>query len=165
MIRWYVLHCKPRKEQFVYEQLLIRNIEVFFPCNLSKDTNRRKAKPEAFFPGYIFVHTDLDQIGITSLQWLPGVIDLVKFGGIPAHVPDSLIHAIQSKIKRRNNVSGDFVEKIKPGDSVKIIDGPLTGYKAIFDSRLSGGARASVLLHLISGQKIQVQLPITQLYS
>ena len=163
MMSWYALHCKPRKERVVYEQLLVQAIDAFFPCILSKDTNRSRFKPEALFPGYIFVHADLEQNGVTSLQWLPGTIGIVKFGGIPARVPNSLINAIRSKIKRINNTGENFAEHIKPGDMVNISDGPFDGHKAIFDSRLSGGERARVLLTLLNDQTIQVQLPISQL--
>jgi len=165
MMHWYALHCKPRKEQVVYEQLLVRAIEVFYPRIPSGNTNRYKPRMKAYFPGYIFVHADLEQLGITSLQWLPGVIGIVTFGGIPAHVPNSLINAIRSRITRINNTSGDIAEGIKPGDMVNISDGPLAGHKAIFDSRLSGGERARVLLTLLNHQTIQIQLPISQLHS
>ena len=165
MMRWYALHCKPRKEQVVYEQLLVRAIEAFSPCAPVKDAGRRKSRLEAYFPGYIFVCADLEQIGITTLQWLPGLIDIVKFGGIPAQVPDSLINAIRSKIKRISNLGEDIAEHIKPGDMVNISDGPFAGQKAIFDSRLSGGERARVLLTLLNDQTIQIQLPISQLHS
>lgn len=165
MMRWYVLHCKPRKEKVVYEQLLLRTIEAFFPCIPSGVDGRHRSGLEALFPGYIFVHADLEQIGITSLQWLPGSIDIVKFGGIPAHVPDPLINAIRSKIKRIKIAGENIVEHIKPGDMVNINDGPFAGNKAIFDSRLSGGERARVLLTLLNDQTIQIQLPVSQIYS
>ena len=165
MMHWYALHCKPRKEQVVYEQLLVRTIEAFFPQTPSRSAGNRKSRMEAYFPGYIFVHTDLEQIGTTSLQWLPGVISIVTFGGIPAHIPVSLINTIRSKIKHINNTEGDIAKRIKPGDRVDISCGPFVGYKAIFDSRLSGGDRARVLLTLLDHQTIQIQLPISQLHS
>ena len=165
MMRWYALHCKPRKEQVVYEQLLVQAVDAFFPCIPSRNASRRKSRMEAYFPGYLFVRADLEQIGIASLQWLPGVKDIVTFGGIPAHVPDSLINAIRLKIMRIKNSGDGIVEHIKPGSTVKINDGPFAGHKAIFDSRLPGGERARVLLTLLNDQKIQVQLPIAQLYT
>ena len=165
MMRWYALHCKPRREQVVYEQLLVQAIEAFFPCTPSRNTRKHKSRMEAYFPGYIFVHADLEQIGTSSLQWLPGVMGIVTFGGIPGHVPDSLINAIRSKIKRiNNNEGGNTIEPMKPGDTVNISDGPFAGHKAIFDSHLSGGERARVLLNLLNLQTIQIQLPISQLY-
>ena len=166
MKHWYALHCKPRKEQVVYEQLLIRAIEVFFPRIPSGNANKRKPRMEAYFPGYIFVHADLEQLGITPLQWLPGVISIVSFGGTPAHVPNALINTIRSKIKHINsNKEGDIAKRIKPGDLVNISGGPFAGYKAIFDSHLSGGERARVLLTLLDHQTAPIQLPISQLLS
>ena len=165
MMHWYALHCKPRKEQVVYEQLLVRSIEAFFPRTLSRNDSKRKTGIEAYFPGYLFVHADLEQLGITPLQWLPGAIGIVTFGGIPAHVPDVLINTIRSKIKRINNTGEDIAKRIKPGDMVDISDGPFAGHKAIFDSRLSGGERARVLLTLLNHQTLQIQLPISQLHS
>ena len=163
-MRWYTLHCKPRKEQIVYEQLLTRAIEAFFPCVPSGKDGRRKSKMEAYFPGYIFVHADFEQTGTAAVQWLPGVLNVVTFGGIPADVPDSLIHAIWSKVERIKNTGEDTMELMKPGDMINISDGPFAGHQAIFDSRLSGGERARVLITLLNRQKIQIQLPISQLY-
>jgi transcriptional antiterminator RfaH len=165
MMHWYALHCKPHKEQVVFEQLLVRSIEAFYPCILSRNNSRRKTKKKAYFPGYIFVHADLEQLGTSSLQWLPGVINIVAFGGIPARVPKSLINTLRSKIERINNADKDIVERIKPGDKVEISGGLFDGHKAIFDSRLPGGERARVLLALLNHQMIQIQLPTAQLHS
>ncbi len=95
---WFALHSKPRKEELLYGQLSQRNIDVFYPRIRVQPVNPRSAKVRAYFPGYVFIHVDLTEIGFSSLQWLPGATGLVSFGGEPASVPDGLIVAVRRKV-------------------------------------------------------------------
>jgi transcription antitermination factor NusG len=49
---------------------------------------------------------------------------------------------------------------LKQGDPVSISEGPFAGYKAIFDTRLSGSQRVQVLLEVLRDQQLRVELPI-----
>ena len=60
-VSWYVLHSKPRKEEFLAEQLELRKIETFAPCIRVQVVNPRARKVKPYFPGYIFVRTDLEK--------------------------------------------------------------------------------------------------------
>lgn len=159
MERWYVLQSKPQKEKILYEQLRLRDIEAYYPSIRVKPVNPRSRKFKSYFPGYMFVHVDLDHIGITSLQWVPGAIGLVNFGGEPASIPESILQAIRSKIESGIAEETYFYKGLKQGDLVSISDGPFAGYKAIFDMRLSGSQRVQVLLEALRDQKLRVELP------
>ncbi|PIU33441.1 transcription/translation regulatory transformer protein RfaH, partial [Candidatus Shapirobacteria bacterium CG07_land_8_20_14_0_80_39_12] len=60
---WYVLHSKPNKEELLWEQLNIRKVETFYPRIRVQTVNPRARKVKAYFPGYVFVHVDLKEIG------------------------------------------------------------------------------------------------------
>lgn len=160
---WYALQSKPRKEELLYGQLTTRNIDVFYPRIRVQTVNPRAAKVRAFFPGYVFVHVDLAEIGFTTLHWLPGTTGLVSFGGEPASVPDSLIAAVRNKVDRINGLGGELYDGLKPGDLVTIAEGPFAGYEAIFDTRLPGTERVRVLLKLLQKRQFPVELPAAQL--
>ena len=160
---WYALQSKPRKEELLYGQLTVRNIDVFYPRIRVQTVNPRAAKVRAFFPGYVFVHVDLAVIGFATLHWLPGTTGLVSFGGEPASVPDSLIAAVRNKVDRINGLGGELYDGLKPGDSVTIAEGPFAGYEAIFDTRLPGTERVRVLLKLLQKRQFPVELPAAQL--
>jgi transcription antitermination factor NusG len=159
MKRWYVLQSKPQKEILLYEQLRLRAMEVYYPCVRVKPVNPRARKIKSYFPGYLFVHIDLDLVGISSLQWVPGALALVNFGGEPAFIAESVLQSIRLMVEKNNTDGSYFYDALKPGDVVSINEGSFSGYKAIFDTRLSGSQRVRVLLELLENQLLRVELP------
>jgi transcription elongation factor/antiterminator RfaH len=159
MEHWYVLQSKPQKEKLLYEQLRLRDIEAYYPSIRVKPVNPRARKFKSYFPGYLFVHVDLENVGISSLQWVPGAVGLVNFGGEPAFIAESVLQAIRAKIEQSIASEKNFFRGLKPGDNVSIHDGPFAGYKAIFDTHLSGGQRVQVFLEMLRDQKLRVELP------
>jgi transcriptional antiterminator RfaH len=158
MVNWYVMHSKPRKEALLRERLRFQRIEVYLPSIRVKPVNPRARKEQPFFPGYLFVHVDLEQISISELRRIPGTTGIVAFGEEPATVGDSLIRTIQQQIEEiteSNNLSAD---RFKSGDWVVINDGPFASYKAMFDCRLSGQDRVRIFLELLQGQKMRLEL-------
>lgn len=163
MVHWYVMHSKPRKEAFLYNQLLLQSIEAYLPFVRTEPVNPRAQKMQPFFPGYLFIHVDLQKISISDLRWMPGAIGLISYGGEPASVTDGLIRTIRDQVDQVNVMNIGYVDRFKSGDWVLIKDGPFVDYKAIFDCRLSGNERVRVLLELIQGQKMRLDLSARQL--
>jgi transcription antitermination factor NusG len=159
MERWYVLQSKPQKEKMLYEQLSLREIEAYYPSIRVKPVNPRARKFKSYFPGYLFVRVDLDLVGISSLQWVPGAIGLVNFGGEPASIAESVLQAIQLKVENSSTADSYFYGGFNPGDTVSITEGPFSGYTAIFDTRLSGNQRVQVLLEVLRDHQLRVELP------
>ena len=163
MIHWYVMHSKPQKEVFLRERLRIQRIEVYLPSIRLKPVNPRARKEQPFFPGYLFVHVDLEEISISELRWIPGSIGIVSYGGEPASVGDALIREIQKQVEEISDLANNSVDRFGPGDMVVINDGPFASYKAMFDCRISGHDRVRVLLELLQGQKMRLELSGRQL--
>jgi len=145
---WYVLRTKPKKEQFVTQQLQTREVPLYFPAVTVKPVNPRAAKIRPFFPGYLFVRVDLDVAGRNAFSWLPGTIGLVHFGGEPATVPDNLIHELKERVA--HVTAEQQGQRLRQGDPVRIVSGPFAGYEAIFDAHLPGKERVQVLLSFLS---------------
>ncbi|NMB67900.1 MAG: hypothetical protein GYA20_03980 [Chloroflexi bacterium] len=155
---WYAIQSHPNKEDFLWEQLRSREIEVFFPRVRVQTVNPRAKKVKAYFPGYMFVRVDLEALGISTLQWMPQARGLVSFGGEAAVVPDSLIHAIRQRVGEISKAGGELFDGLKSGDEVFIHDGPFAGYEAIFDLRVAGSERVRVLLQLLNKTQLPVEL-------
>jgi transcriptional antiterminator RfaH len=155
---WYVLRSKPNKEQFLSEQLSMHNIETFYPRLRVNPANPRARKVKPYFPGYVFIHTDLDQAAPSTLQWMPGAVGFVSFGSTPSVVPDGLIHAIQKRVEQVNAIGGEIFEGLKRGDVVTIESGPFAGHEAIFDARISGSERVRVLLKFLQGHSVKMEV-------
>ncbi len=160
---WYALRSKPRKEDVVWQQLKSKGYEVFFPRLKVNPVNPRSKKYVAYFPGYMFVKADIQEVGMSTFQWMPHTLGLVSFGGDAADVPESLILAIQKRVKEIADAGGEIFDGLTSGDSVQIQAGPFEGYAAIFDARLPGTERVRVLLQFLSSRKVPIELDASQI--
>ncbi|MBW6466717.1 MAG: hypothetical protein K0B06_09450 [Brevefilum sp.] len=158
-LSWYVLHSKPNKEDFLYSQLRIREIEVYYPRLRVTPINPRSRKVKPFFPGYLFVNVDLDQTPISSLAYVPGANRVISFDHEPAIVPDTIMQTIQTNVDRINQNPDLIYNQLSHGDPVTIQGGPFEGYEAIFDTRLDGSERVRLLIKLLRGHQMRVQVP------
>ena len=159
---WYALRSKPRKEVVLWQQLLAREFDVFFPRMRVNPVNPRSRKLRPYFPGYMFVQVDIEKIGLSTFKWMPHAIGLVSFDNEPATVPDNLIHAVRIRVEEIAEAGGEFYDGLKKGDPVRISSGPFAGYEAIFDMRLPGSERVRVLIQMLSDRKISVDLKAGQ---
>ncbi|OGO25123.1 MAG: hypothetical protein A2W33_06685 [Chloroflexi bacterium RBG_16_52_11] len=154
---WYALRSKARKEEVVWRQVRTVGFDVFYPRLKVQPVNPRARKLKAYFPGYMFVRVNIEQVGLSAFQWMPHAMGLVCFGDEPAIVPDNLIHAIRKRVDEISAAGGELFDGLNPGDMIVISDGPFAGYEAIFDTRLPGSERVRVLLQLLNSQR---QIPI-----
>jgi transcriptional antiterminator RfaH len=160
---WYALRSKPRKEDVLYRQAHSHGFKIFYPRLRVQPVNPRSKKYKPYFPGYMFVQVDLEEVGISTFQWMPHSVGLVSFGGDPAYVPDNLIYTLQKRVDEINEAGGEVYDGLKPGDPVKISDGPFSGYEAIFDERLPGSERVRVLIQMLSDRHLPVELKAGQI--
>ena len=159
---WYALRSKPRKEEVLWQQLLARDVEVFFPRIRVHPVNPRSRKLRPYFPGYMFVQVDLEEEGSSKFNWMPHAIGLVSFDGEPATVPENLIHAVSKRVEEIAEAGGEFYDGLEAGDPVRISSGPFKGYEAMFDTRIPGTERVRVLIQMLSDRNIPVELKAGQ---
>ena len=152
---WYAVMTKPRCEHRVAGLLEQRGFEVFAP-SIWYTGARGKLLEKPFFPRYVFARFDwLDQ-GDRSIQWTPGVSQIVNFGGQPAILGDGVVSYLRSRIE---GLDGDEFLKIAPGSPVRVISGPFRDYEAIFEAHVNGRERVSILLNML-GQQTRVSLSL-----
>lgn len=162
-LRWYVLHSKPHMEEVLWRQVQSRGFEVYYPHLRVRPINLRARVVRPYFPRYLFVRVDLEEVGLSVFQWMPGAIGLVCFGGVPATVPPILIEAIRLRVDAINAAGGDPSVHFKPGDRVRVAEGPFAGYEGIFDVRLNGKERARILLQLLNDRVLPLEVSLSQL--
>ncbi len=161
--QWYALRSKPNKEDFLWRQLQADKIETYYPRVRVQTVNPRARKIRPYFPGYLFVHVDLEQTGYSPFHWMPGSSGLVTFDGEPPEVPEALIAVLRKRIEEINAAGGEVLDALRSGDAVIIEEGPFAGYEAIFDVRISGNERVRVLLNLLNKQQVPLDLPTGQI--
>jgi transcriptional antiterminator RfaH len=162
IMQWYVMQSKPKKEEFLHDQLCARGIETFYPCLESDPASKRPGKRKPYFPRYLFVLVDLEKIGDSVLKWMPGSIGLVQFGGESAVVPDSIIQGIKRKLETLNYCD-EKIQRFEVGDEVIIQSEIFKNYKGIFDGYISGQKRAQVLLRMLNDRQVRMELSIDDL--
>jgi len=160
---WYALHSHPNKEELLWQQLIAREVEVFYPRIPANPVNPRARKIKPYFPGYLFINADLEQAGISVFRWMPYATGLVMFGGEPAAVPEALIYTVRQRVDEITRAGGEVLNEVKPGERVVIQDGPFAGYEAIFDVRLPGKERVRVLLQMLTRRSVPLELSAAQI--
>jgi transcriptional antiterminator RfaH len=162
-LHWYVVRSKYRNEALLWQQLCSQQMEVYYPRIYKQTVKSTPQKVRPCFPGYMFIRVDLDAVGRSRLQWMPGCLGLVCFGGEPAYVADNILYGIRERVDWMNSGRIDVSNELRSGEEVEIYSGPFAGYRGIFSSYLSDQERATVFLRFIHGQQIRVELPVTQI--
>lgn len=162
-MRWYVLRSKPNREQALWLEASGRGFEIYFPFLRVQPVNPRSRKMRPYFPGYLFVYTDLPSVGHSVFSWMPYSQGLVSFDSDPAEVPAGLVDAIRKRVDQINESGGEQMVGLERGETVVIEGGPFDGYKAIFDARISGNERVRVLLKLLQVEQLRLELPAGQI--
>lgn len=148
MYHWYAVHTKPLREYDVEFLLIQQGIEVFFPR--VRGLKPRRGYPDApFFPRYLFVYADFEQVALSGIQWLPGVHRIVAFGGCPAIVPDEAIRVIKERLAEIEGAGGLAAWRLRKGERVRITSGPFQDMEGLFDGTVRSGERVRLLLELL----------------
>jgi transcription antitermination factor NusG len=158
--RWYVLRSKPRKERALCKFAHSQGHVIFYPTIPVNPVNPRSAKIRSYFPGYLFVHTDLSKVGVSTFHWMPFSQGLVRVGGDPSYVPNNIINALHRRIEQIWEVGGTAFDGLGKGDPVYIREGIFEGYRAIFDIRLPGSERVRVLLQMLNDRYVPMEINI-----
>jgi transcriptional antiterminator RfaH len=157
---WYLVRTKCGKEQWVGEQLSAALPEVFLPMLKARASRpgRLAWSLTPLFPGYLFARCELSR-HYFDISYTSGVYEIVSAGDQALAVPDGIVEGL-----RRRVCNGDGAVEIAPpefaqGDRLKLIEGPLKGFSAVFDRYLSGRDRVAILLGTVGSAGCRVVLP------
>jgi transcriptional antiterminator RfaH len=146
---WYLIYTKPRSEELARDNLQRQGYETYLP--LMKASRRRRGRYytniEAMFPRYLFIHLDSEYDNWMPIRSTLGVTQLVRFGMLPAQVPTNLIAALHAN-ETEQGIQNRPLPQMQPGDTVEIIEGPMTGLRGTFE-RLVSNERVALLLDIV----------------
>lgn len=158
-LRWHLVMTKPSSEELAVENLARQGYSTYLPRLMQKSLRRGKwcDRIVALFPRYVFVQLNATIQSLAPVRSTLGVTQIVRFGVECMTVPSGVIDAL-----RRSEDPSSGLHQLrrsawfKPGDTVRIEAGPLTGFEGIFESE-DGNHRVTVLLDLLGrGTRIQV---------
>jgi len=145
---WYLAASKPRQEQRAVEHLHNQGIQGYCPTVKVEKIRRGKKHivTEALFTSYLFIHISDQNPLWHKVRSTRGIRDWVRFGGNIAKLPEQLVEAlIKSDIDPENDV---VISRFDSGDPVRILTGPFSGLKAIFD-KPDGESRSMILVEFL----------------
>ncbi len=156
---WYAVCCKSRQETIAQENLQRQDYHVYLPRLQTR--KRRGGKwvdvVEALFPRYLFIRVNPHEQSTATVRSTRGAIDLLRFGGQPARVPEEIIAAIRQRENAATGMHQDTRPQFGKGEAIRLVEGPLAGTEGIFSSQDSEG-RVIVLLELLGkANRITVQ--------
>lgn len=160
MKKWFALHTKPRAERRVVAQLERRDIDTFLPQKESA-SGASSARSVPFFPGYVFIRVDLTTESSAVWRWTPGVRYMVAYGNEPIPIADEVIALIKHKTKAHPEADRSQ-SKFKPGDLVRIKEGPFRDMLAIFEESIEPRRRVHVLLQAMD-RSVRLRMSPTNL--
>jgi transcriptional antiterminator RfaH len=118
--------------------------------NLTRTQDR---DPAPLFPGYCFLTVEAQWY---AARWSIGVIGLIMDGVRPARVADQIIDELRKR-ERNGLIELPMRPGLKPGDQVRILQGPFAGHLGLY-AGMCAHERVLVLLALLGGQQ-RVELP------
>jgi transcription antitermination factor NusG len=106
-MHWYLIYTHCWHEKKVKKRLERERFETFLPVTerWSRRKDRQKRIHIPLFPGYLFVHTEMNATIYLKILKIKGVIGFFCNGGKPAIVPDEEVDTIQISLKNVKDVS------------------------------------------------------------
>jgi transcriptional antiterminator RfaH len=148
--KWYAVQTKPHSEFFAENALgSVPEVQAYLPTVRVEPVNPRARKTRPFFPGYLFACLDLDQVGLSAVQWSAGVTRIVGYGENPTPIPDHVIIEIRRRVDESQQKDPLGLGQFRRGDRVRITAGPFEGFEGMFDARLGGKTRSRILLEFV----------------
>jgi transcriptional antiterminator RfaH len=161
MMHWYAIYTKPRKEHQVDLTLQGQGIETYLPTVQRKVRRRDRPDRVVYFPCYLFARIDLTVVPRSSIDWMPGIRRIVGTGDQPAIVADEIVELVRQRLDTIEQVG---YGRLKQGDRVRIMSGPLRDLEAVFDKPLSTANRVRILLDVV-GRMTPVEIDYSEIKS
>ncbi len=157
-LAWYCVRTRPKQErlsaQFLRSDV---GVEVFSPFVRFKRSRGKGTMwvTEALFPGYVFSRfCYIEQM--RHVQASRGVTKILSFGGFPAVVAEEVIQAVRDSMPSEEETVL-IPDVVRPGDEVKIVDGPYAGIRTVVTRVMPARERVGILLHVLgSEQEVEV---------
>ena len=153
--KWYLVKTKAQNESKVFTRLDEAGFESIFPRIRKK--SRRKDRPDIrpLFPTYLFVRFAIEQL--RTIRYTRGVARVVSFGPEPQEVGEDIVSAVRERMDEEGIVT--LVKRPvdwKPGDRIRIGEGPFAGLEAIFLEEIPDRERVVLLLDAVSSFRVTI---------
>ena len=181
-MKWYVLRTAGGKEKKAAEYLQkeiersdiqdqVSQVLVPVKKEIVTKNGKRKAVDKLLFPGYVLIQANLSATLENIIRNLvPGMSGFLtekktttgsQFERIPVPLREEEAQRILGVQDENADSAAETVVNYEIGESVKIVDGPFSGFSGTVDEILSDRSKVKVVV-VIFGRKTQLELSFTQ---
>ena len=157
-LNWFALLTRSNFEQTVYTAIVNKKIEAFLPKmkrkSSRKDRNLMIETP--LFPGYLFVKSNFEAANQLQILKTVGAVRLLGNQSGPLSIPLAQIEPLKILTSTSVYLITGVNIRLKKGDPVMIIKGPMAGAKGEF-SRHKGRGRVVIKIDVL-GQYAGVEV-------
>ena len=166
---WYVIHCYSGYENKVRHNLEQRIetmgmkdkiFDVIVPTQEEIEVRDGKPHPRDrhVFPGYVLVKMILSEESWYVVRNTPGVTGFVGMGNDPTPLRAEEVTSI---LKRMEEAAPHMVANFKPGDRVRITEGPFNDFRGIVNDIDQGHTKVTIMVNFF-GRETPVELDFLQ---
>jgi len=166
---WYVVHCYSGYENKVRHNLeqrietmdmKDRIFDVVVPTEeeIEVKEGKRRTIERRVFPGYILVNMILGEESWYVVRNTPGVTGFVGMGNTPTALRPEEVNQI---IKRMEAEAPRIKVSFKPGERVRIVDGPFNDFRGTVDEIDMERAKVRVMVNFF-GRETPLELDFLQ---
>ncbi len=181
-MKWYVLRTAGSKEKKAKEYLekeiersglqdYVAQVLVPVKKEIVTKNGKRKAVDKLLFPGYVLIQAELNpRLEDIIRNMVPGMSGFLtekkttegaQFERVPVPLRDEEIQGILgTQDENADNAAETYVD-YSLGESVRITDGPFSGFSGTVDEILEDRSKIKVIVEIF-GRKTQVELNFTQ---
>ena len=151
--QWFAVCTNLKQEERAYHNLLASSVECFNPRIQESRRNQFTgavtliARP--LFQRYIFARFSV-RSSLRTVRFTRGVLRVVSFNFKPAPIDNEVIELM--KLRVGNDGFLKVGEALKPGDKVRIKDGPWRAIIGVIERNIHPSERVQILLTAISYQ-------------
>lgn len=158
-LNWFALLTRSNFEQVVYDSIVKKKIGAFLPKTKKKSRRKdRNLMIEApLFPGYMFVQSTINPEDQLVILKTLGAVRLLGNQAGPVPVPQSQVESLKILTSAGMDLVTGTNIRIKKGEPVMILEGPMAGIKGEF-ATYKGKGRVIIKIDLL-GQYAGVEVP------
>ena len=153
-LNWFAIQAKPHQEELASARVANLKIEVFFPrikrCKSVCGVSRMVV--QALFQGYFFARF-VPTVSVDLVRHCYGVFRIVGTPQFPLPVEPEILSSIRERMQPDGLVEIETA-RFRPGDSVRIEQGPFEGFMAEVEREIDDGKRVAVLLEAIQQARL-----------
>lgn len=159
--KWFLVKTKALNEAKIHTRLTEAGFESIFPKIHKKIRGKGRIEVRPLFPTYLFVRFDIEQL--RTVRYTRGVARVISFGPEPEEVDQGIIDVVRGRMNEEG-----FVELIKPpaqwkpGQRIRIGEGPFAGIDAIFVEALPDRERVVLLLDAVSSFRVTLNKEVIE---